>query len=294
MRPRKAVIPAAGLGTRLLPATKSVPKELLPLVDLPAIHLIVEECAAAGISQIVLVGAVGKTAIDDYFDKAHRLEQTLAASGKEALIEPIRALMERVEVVSVRQREPRGLGHAVLTARPAVGDEPFAVLLPDDVFDADPPAIGQLADVFEATGRGTVALLATPGDEHRYGIIRGEKDATDPRRWRIEGLVEKPKKGEAPSSMAVMGRYVLPGEIFSILAETAPGAGGEIQLTDALQVLCAQRGLYGYEYTGTRYDTGTPLGYLKAGLAYAWKREELRPGLRATFEALLAGRPVPG
>jgi UTP--glucose-1-phosphate uridylyltransferase len=294
MRPRKAVIPAAGLGTRLLPATKSVPKELLPLVDLPAIHLIVEECAAAGITQIVLVSAVGKTAIEDYFDKAHRLEQTLAASGKESLLTPIRTLMEKVEVVSVRQREPRGLGHAVLTARPAVGDEPFAVLLPDDVFDADPPAIGQLSEVFDSTGQGTVALLSSPGEEHRYGIIRGEKDAQDPRRWKIAGLVEKPKAGTAPSSMAVMGRYVLPGEVFSILEQTPPGTGGEIQITDALEVLCQRRGMLGYEYQGTRYDTGTPLGYLKAGLAYAWKRPELREGLRGTFEALLAGRPVPG
>jgi UTP--glucose-1-phosphate uridylyltransferase len=293
MRPVKAVIPAAGLGTRLLPATKSVPKELLPLVDLPAIHLIVDECARAGITQIVLVSAVGKTAIEDYFDKSHRLEQTLAATGKEALIQKTRELMERVEVVSVRQREPRGLGHAVLTARPAVGDAPFAVLLPDDVFDAEPPAIGQLADIYEASGRGVVALLSTPGEEHRYGIIRGQKDPKNPRLWSIEDMVEKPRAGTAPSSMAVMGRYVLPGEVFSILEKTPPGAGGEIQLTDALKVLCGTRGLAGYEYTGTRYDTGTPLGYLKAGLAYAWKRPELRKGLEEAFRALLEGKEIP-
>jgi UTP--glucose-1-phosphate uridylyltransferase len=293
MRPTKAVIPAAGLGTRLLPATKSIPKELFPLVDLPAIHLIAEECVNAGITQLVLVSAVGKTAIEDYFDKSHRLEQTLEKTGKEALIARTRALMERLEVVSVRQREPRGLGHAVYQARAVVGDEPFAVLLPDDLFDADPPAIGQLAKVFDETGRGVVALLSTPGEEHRYGIIKGEKDKADPRRWVISDMVEKPKQGTAPSSMAIMGRYVLPGEIFGILEKTPPGAGGEIQLTDALKVLGQSRGLLGYEYTGVRYDTGTPLGYLKTGLAYAWKDKALREGLTEAFQALLAGKPLP-
>lgn len=293
MRPVKAVIPAAGLGTRLLPATKSVPKELLPLVDLPALHLIVEECAQAGITQIILVSATGKTAMEDYFDKNHRLEQTLAAQKKESLIAKTRELMEKVEVVAIRQREPKGLGHAVLTARPAVGDAPFAVLLPDDIFDCDPPAIGQLAEQFDKSGIGTVALLETPGEEHRYGMIKGSPTQEDPRLWNIQDMVEKPKPGTAPSSMAILGRYVLPGEIFSHLEKTPPGAGGEIQLTDALKMLCQARGLNGYRYHGTRYDTGTPLGFLKANLAYAWKRPELREELAETFRALLDGKPVP-
>jgi UTP--glucose-1-phosphate uridylyltransferase len=293
MRPVKAVIPAAGLGTRLLPATKSVPKEMLPLVDTPALHLIAEECADAGITQIILVSATGKSSMEDYFDRNYRLEETLSNQKKEALIEKTRALMSRIEVVSIRQREPRGLGHAVLTARPAVGDAPFAVLLPDDVFDANPPAIGQLADVYEATGKGCVALLETPGEEHRYGIVKGSPTQEDPKRWDIADMVEKPKQGTAPSSMAIMGRYVLPGEIFSILEKTAPGAGGEIQLTDALRVLCQTKGLYGYQYSGTRYDTGTALGFLKANLAYAWKRPEMRDELAKTFQALLDGKPVP-
>jgi UTP--glucose-1-phosphate uridylyltransferase len=293
MRPVKAVIPAAGLGTRLLPATKSVPKEMLPLVDIPALHIIAEECANAGITQLILVSAVGKTAMEDYFDKSYRLEETLAAQGKMNLLVKTQALLERIEVISIRQREPRGLGHAVLTARAAVGDAPFAVLLPDDIFDADPPAIGQLCDVYEATSKGCIALLETPGEEHRYGIVKGKPTAEDPRRWNIEDMVEKPKAGTAPSSMAIMGRYVLPGEIFDILEKTPPGAGNEIQLTDAMRVLCLAKGMHGYQYHGTRYDTGTALGFLKANLAYAWKRPEMRQALAETFKALLDGKPVP-
>lgn len=292
MRPIKAVIPAAGLGTRFLPATKTVPKELLPLVDVPAIHLIVEECVQAGISQVILVSAAGKSAIEDYFDTQHRLEQTLAQTQKEHLLERTRALMEKVEIISVRQREPKGLGHAVLMARPVVGKEPFAVLLPDDIFDASPPAVGQLSDVSDRTGCGVVALLSTPGEEHRYGIIKGQQEPSDPRLWKISDLVEKPKAGTAPSSMAIMGRYVLPGEIFEVLEKTAPGAGGEIQLTDALRVLSQGSGLFGYQYTGTRYDTGTPLGYLKANLAYAFRRDDMRDSLREVFRALLDGREI--
>jgi UTP--glucose-1-phosphate uridylyltransferase len=276
---RKAVIPAAGLGTRFLPATKAVPKELLPIVDRPTIQYIVEEAVAAGVRDVILVCARGKDSIVDHFDIAAELESHLERTGKHALRDQLRAIAKMANVVTVRQQEPLGLGHAVLCARDLVGDEPFVVMLGDDIIDAAVPAAKQLADCHERHGLGTIALMEVPPAEaHLYGIAAGRP--LDDRTIRIEQLVEKPK-ANAPSNLAVIGRYVLPPRIFGILEQVVPGVGGEIQLTDALAVLAREEGLLGYRFEGDRYDAGDRFGYLKANIAYALKRPELAPQLRA-------------
>jgi UTP--glucose-1-phosphate uridylyltransferase len=276
---RKAVIPAAGLGTRFLPATKAVPKELLPIVDRPTIQYIVEEAVAAGVEEVILVCARGKDSIVDHFDIAPELEAHLSRTGKEALRDQMRAIAKMANVVTVRQQEPLGLGHAVLCAKALVGDEPFVVMLGDDVIDAAVPAAKQLADCYQRNGGlGTIALLEVPAAEtHMYGIAAGR--AIDARTLRIEKLVEKPKK-DAPSNLAVIGRYVLPPRIFEILEQVKPGVGGEIQLTDALAVLAREEGLLGYRFEGDRYDAGDRFGYLKANIAFAMKRPELAGPLK--------------
>lgn len=286
MRPRKAVIPAAGLGTRFLPATKAVPKEMLPIVDVPTIQLIVEEAVAAGIEEIILVNGRGKGAIEDHFDHAYELEDTLRRRGKIDLADQMARIASLVRLVSIRQKQPLGLGHAVLVAREAIGDEPFAVLLGDDLYDAARPAIGQLMDVFERTGRGAVAVMEVPtGQEHLYGVVAGEREAAG--LVRVTDMVEKPAPGTAPSRLAIVGRYVLPKEIWPILAATKPGKGGEIQLTDGLLALARAQGLYATTLDGTRHDAGDRLGYLRANLAYALKRPELADGVRALCRELL-------
>jgi UTP--glucose-1-phosphate uridylyltransferase len=276
---RKAVIPAAGLGTRFLPATKAVPKELLPIVDTPTIQYIVAEAVAAGVRDVILVCARGKDSIVDHFDIAAELEAYLERAGKIALRDQMRAIAKMANVVTVRQQEPLGLGHAVLCARDLVGDEPFVVMLGDDIIDAEVPAARQLADCYRRHGLGTVALMEVPlEDTPMYGIAAGR--AVDPRTIRIETLVEKPRR-DPPSNLAVIGRYVLPPRVFEVLETVAPGAGGEIQLTDALAVLAREEGLLGYRFEGQRYDAGDRLGYLKANIAFAMKRPELRDQLRA-------------
>ena len=290
-RVRKAVIPAAGLGTRFLPATKSVPKEMLPIVDVPTLQLIVEEAVAAGIEQIVVVTGRGKSSIEDHFDVSYELERTLRDRGKTELLAGIERISQLVRLVSVRQKEPLGLGHAVLVARQIIGDEPVAVLLGDDLFDCEGrrPAIGQLIDESERLGgKGVVSLMEVPvGQEQLYGIVAGKPDGA--RGFKIDDMVEKPAPGTAPSRLAIVGRYVLPAEIWEILAHTKPGKGGEIQLTDALKEL-AQRGsgCYGLTVDGTRHDAGDKLGYLGANLAWALKRDDLRPGLLALMKRLVA------
>ena len=252
---RKAVLPVAGLGTRFLPATKAVPKEMLPLVDVPSIQIIVEECVAAGFEEVIFVTARGKSAIEDHFDRAAELEALLERRGKTEDLARVRRPQEMARFVSVRQAEARGLGHAVLCARDAVGDEPFAVLLGDDLVDAGAgvPAIRQLANVYERTGTGVVALYeVAAGQEHLYGIVDGKR--TGPREMALSKMIEKPAPGTAPSRLAIIGRYLLPPEIFEILAATPPGRGGEIQLTDALATLCARRGLVGLEIEGQAGD----------------------------------------
>jgi UTP--glucose-1-phosphate uridylyltransferase len=276
---RKAVIPAAGLGTRFLPATKAVPKELLPIVDTPTIQYIVAEAVAAGVRDVIIVNAKGKETIVDHFDVAKELEMHLERTGKTALRDEIRAIAKMANVVSIRQQEPLGLGHAVLCARDLVGDEPFVVMLGDDVIDAAVPGAKQLADCYARHGLGTIALMEVPAEEtHLYGIAAGT--AVDDRTIRIERVVEKPKR-DPPSRLAVIGRYVLPPRVFEILDAVEPGVGGEIQLTDALAVLAREEGLLGYRFEGDRYDAGDRFGYLKANIAFALKRPDLREPLLA-------------
>lgn len=282
---RKCVVPAAGLGTRFLPATKAVPKEMLPIVDTPTIQLIVEEAVQAGCEELVLIQGRYKAAIEDHFDISYELERTLADRGKQKERDALRRISELTRLVSVRQKEPLGLGHAVLCAKSVVGDEPFAVALGDDLIDSEVPGIKQLVDCYERHGKGVVALMRVPESEtHLYGIAAGTRIGD--REIRIEQLVEKPKSNP-PSNLAVIGRYVLPGKVFGLLEETKPGVGGEIQLTDALAELARTDGLIGYEFEGERHDAGDRLGYLKANVAYALKRPDLREGLLTYLKQVL-------
>jgi len=286
---RKAVIPAAGLGTRFLPATKAVPKEMLPIVDVPTIQLVIDEAVRAGITDVVVINGRGKHAIEDHFDHAYELEHTLRERGSAKLADEMAAISSLVRLHSVRQKQPLGLGHAVLCARDAVGDEPFAVLLGDDLIDNDgDPGIAQLMRVHAETGAAAIAIMEVPaGKEHMYGIVSGERDAHG--RMRIRDMVEKPRPGTAPSRWAIVGRYVLPAEVWPHLAATRPGAGGEIQLTDALsELIGSTHGMYGVVVEGTRHDAGDKLGYLRANLAYALKRPELRDGVLALCREMLA------
>jgi UTP--glucose-1-phosphate uridylyltransferase len=281
---RKAVIPAAGLGTRFLPATKAVPKELLPIVDKPTIQYIVEEAIAAGVEQVILIVAKGKDSIVDHFDIAGELEAHLERAGKHALKQQMRDIARLAQVVSIRQQEPLGLGHAVLCAKDVVGDEPFVVMLGDDIIDAPVPGTKQLADCWDRHGLGTIALMEVPPAEtSMYGIAAGTP--VDDRTLRIRELVEKPK-ANPPSNLAVIGRYVLPPRVFQILERVKPGVGGEIQLTDALAVLAREDGLLGYRFEGDRYDAGDRFGYLKANIRYALKRPELAGPLRHLLEEI--------
>src|SRR4051812_27371941 len=277
---RKVVIPAAGLGTRFLPATKAVPKEMLPIVDTPTVQLIVEEAVQAGADQIVLVNGRGKSAIEDHFDRSYELEDTLSRKNKHELFNQIRRISDMVRLISVRQKEPMGLGHAVLAAKPAIGEDWFGVLLGDDLIDSEEPAIGQLARISRKTGKAAVALMPVPDDQTQmYGVAAGTPDADG--NLLIDRMVEKPARGTAPSNLAVIGRYLLPPDIFGILEQVKPGAGGEIQLTDGLAVLAQQGRLVGVRFKGDRYDAGDRLGYLQANIAYALQRPDLRDGLLA-------------
>ena len=283
---RKGVIPAAGVGTRFLPATKAIPKELLPIVDKPTIQYIVEEAVASGIEQVILITAQGKGAVEDHFAVSAELEKLLKRQKKEDLLQMVKELSEMVRMVAVRQNEPGGLGHAVLCAREAVGDEPFAVLLGDDLVDAEPPCLAQMVEIARQKGGAVIALLRVPATEtHLYGIIRGEQ--VDERIYRIEELVEKPAPDQAPSNLAIIGRYILPPEIFSILEKTPPGKGGEIQLTDALQTLARRMPVYGYEFTGDRYDAGDKIGCLQANIAFALKRPEMAERLKEFIKKII-------
>jgi UTP--glucose-1-phosphate uridylyltransferase len=289
---RKAVLPVAGLGTRFLPVTKAIPKEMLPIVDVPSIQLIVEECVGSGIEEIILVTARGKSALEDHFDRAGELEALLERRGKTADLALARKPAELARIISVRQAEARGLGHAVLCAREAVGDEPFAVVLGDDLLDARVPGVRQVVDVYERWGTGVVGLKEVAvGQEHLYGIVEGQNVRA--REWKLSRLVEKPAPGTAPSRLAAIGRYVLPAEIFAILAETPPGRGGEIQLTDGLATLCARRGLHGVEMAGQRFDAGDRGGYVLAQLHWALKRKEIAAEVRAGAKRILEETPDP-
>jgi UTP--glucose-1-phosphate uridylyltransferase len=275
MKLRKAVIPVAGLGTRFLPATKTVPKELLPIVDIPSIQYVVQEAVDAGIQEIIFVTGRGKDSIEDHFDEAPELEQVLAERGQNEMIKMLRRIAEMTEVVSVRQKKPLGLGHAVLCARDLVGDEPFAVMLADDLIDSEVPCIRQLLEVFEQTSESVIALMEVlPEEVHQYGVIRG-KEIRD-RLYQVEATVEKPSAQEAPSRMAIIGRYILRPEIFAILESLPPGKGGEIQLTDGLAQLVQKRKMYGCKFQGQRHDIGDKFGFVRATIAYALKRPDLK------------------
>jgi UTP--glucose-1-phosphate uridylyltransferase len=285
MKIRKAVIPVAGLGTRFLPATKTVPKELLPIIDIPSIQYVVQEAVDAGIQEIIFVTGRGKDGIEDHFDEAPELEQILADRGQTATVDMLRRIAEMTEVVSVRQKKPLGLGHAVLCARDLVGDEPFAVMLADDLIDAETPGIRQLVDIFTETEESVIALMKVSLDEvHQYGVIKGKE--VKPRLYAVEATVEKPAAKDAPSQLAIIGRYVLRPEIFSILQTLPPGRGGEIQLTDGLAQLVQERKIFGCEFTGDRYDIGDKFGFVRATVAYALKRKDLRDKLIEYLKSL--------
>ncbi|KRT75420.1 MAG: UTP-glucose-1-phosphate uridylyltransferase, UTP--glucose-1-phosphate uridylyltransferase [Candidatus Rokubacteria bacterium CSP1-6] len=285
MRVRKAVFPAAGLGTRFLPATKAQPKEMLPLVDKPMIQYVVEEAVASGLTEIIIVTGRGKRAIEDHFDAAFELEYYLQDRGKLEELAEIKTISELASVSYVRQREPLGLGHAILCARPLVGEEPFGVFLGDDLIVAPNPCMRQLLGVFERYGGPVVAVERVPGDQiSRYGVIRPKP--LEGKVYEVLDLVEKPAAREAPSDLAIIGRYVLTPDLFPVLAETRPDARGEIQLTDALRTLRRTRALYAVEFEGKRYDTGDKLGFLKATVEFALARPDLAEPFRAYLKTL--------
>ena len=290
---RKAVFPAAGHGTRFLPATKAQPKEMLPLVDKPLIQYGVEEAVRSGVSNIIIVTGRGKSAIEDHFDVSFELEHVLEVRGKRDLLEAVRGISEMINVAYVRQKEALGLGHAVLRARELVGGEPFAVVLSDDVIDAATPCLRQLLDVYETHGAPVLALMEVPKESvSAYGVVRAEPvryNGGEDRLFRIHSLVEKPRPGEEPSNLAIIGRYVLTPEIFHSIECVEPGAGGEIQLTDGLRQLLSTERILACRFEGCRYDAGEKLGFLKATVEFALKNDDLGPAFRAYLRSLNLG-----
>jgi len=284
---RKAVFPAAGLGTRFLPATKAVPKEMLALVDKPVLQYGIEEAVASGIEHIIVVTGRGKGIMEDHFDFTPELDATLERKGKKELLEVSRRAATLARISFVRQKEPLGLGHAVLCAKELVGNEPFAVLLPDDVIDAEPPCIKQMIDVFNEKGGSVLATMTVEGPAiGAYGVLAGSVDATNPRIYNCTGMVEKPRFEDAPSSQAIIGRYILTPRVFELLETTKPGAIGEIQLTDGILALLKEEKVYGYSFEGRRYDTGDKFGMLTATVEFALKRPEFGDKLRTYLKGL--------
>jgi UTP--glucose-1-phosphate uridylyltransferase len=287
---RKAVFPAAGLGTRFLPATKAQPKEMLPLVDKPLIQYGVEEAIHSGIQNMIIVTGRGKTAIEDHFDVSFELEQLLESRGKKDLLSVVRSVSDMIDVAYIRQKEALGLGHAVLRAKDLVGQESFAVVLSDDVIAAETPCLRQLLDIHEFFGAPVLAVMEVPKESlSSYGVVdadpvahNGPKD----RLFRIRDMVEKPKPSEAPSNLAIIGRYVLTPEIFDCITQVEPGSGGEIQLTDGLKQLLRSRPIYAYRFEGTRYDAGDKLGFLKATVEFALQRDDLGGPFREYLKSL--------
>ncbi len=288
---RKAIIPAAGLGTRFLPATKAMPKEMLPIVDTPTIQYIVEEAVRSGIEDIIIVTGKGKRAIEDHFDYAVELEQNLLSKDKLDVLESVRKSSEMADIHYIRQKEPKGLGHAVWSARKFIGDEPFAVLLGDDIVVSDIPATKQLMNVYEETGSSVVGVKTVPREEtSRYGIV--DPVSQDDRCYEVGNFVEKPAVEEAPSNLAIMGRYILTPEIFNILEDQETGAGGEIQLTDAIQQLNKLEKVFAYDFEGTRYDVGDKLGFILTTLDFALKNSELKAPLLQRMGEILSKENV--
>ncbi|WHX60519.1 UTP--glucose-1-phosphate uridylyltransferase GalU [Peribacillus frigoritolerans] len=274
----KAIIPAAGLGTRFLPATKAMPKEMLPIVDKPTIQYIVEEAVASGIKDIIIVTGKGKRAIEDHFDYAPELEQNLLEKGKVELLNKVQYSSKLANIHYIRQKEPKGLGHAVWCARKFIGDEPFAVLLGDDIVQSEIPCLKQLINQFEETNNSIIGVQTVPKEEtNRYGII--DPAFQDGRLYQVENFVEKPALGTAPSNLAIMGRYILTPEIFSMLDQQEAGAGGEIQLTDAIQQLNQTQQVFAYDFEGKRYDVGEKLGFVKTTIEFALQNQEIKDDL---------------
>jgi UTP--glucose-1-phosphate uridylyltransferase len=285
MRVRKAVVLAAGYGTRLLPATKAQPKESLPLVDKPIIQYTIEEAVGAGLRQVIIVTAASKRAVEDHFDRSLELEMTLREKGDLSRLAEIQRISDLADFVYVRQKEQRGVGHAVLQARDIVGDEPFLLMFPDDVLVADVPVSQQMVDVFDERGGSVIAVEEVPPTEvESYGIVGG--DEAGDRVWQVNALVEKPKPEEAPSNLGIVGRYVLTPEIFDVIERTPPGKGREVQLTDAIAMLMEEQPVFAYEFVGRRYDTGRPLGLLTAAIEIGLRRADIGPGLREFLRTL--------
>ncbi len=286
-RVRKAVFPAGGLGTRFLPATKVIPKEMLALVDKPILQYGVEEAIASGIEHIIIVTGRGKSAMEDHFDVSYELDAMLKQKGKTELLAVSRGVSSMARISYVRQKEPLGLGHAVLCARELVGDEPFAVVLPDDVIDADPPCLKQMIDVFDERAGSVLATMTIEGPGiSAYGVLAGSPDPANPRIYNCTGMIEKPKFEDAPSKQAIIGRYVLTPRIFELLEQTKPGAGGEIQLTDALKDLVKEEKVFGYTFEGKRFDVGDKFGMLQATVEFALKRPEFAEKFREYLKGL--------
>ena len=284
---RKAVFPAGGLGTRFLPATKVIPKEMLALVDKPIIQYGVEEAIASGIEHIIIVTGRGKSAMEDHFDHSFELDATLERRGKQELLAVSRGVANLARISYVRQKEPLGLGHAVLCAKDLVGDEPFGVILPDDVIQAETPCLKQIIDVFDEKGGSVLATMTIEGPGISvYGVLAGSQDPGNSRIYNCTGMVEKPKFEDAPSKQAIIGRYVLTPRVFELLEQTKPGAGGEIQLTDGIKALLKEEKVFGYTFEGKRYDAGDKFGMLQATVEFALKRPEFGERFRSYLKGL--------
>lgn len=288
MKIRKAIIPAAGLGTRFLPATKAQPKEMLPIVDKPAIQYIIEEAAASGIEDILIISGRGKRAIEDHFDKAYELEETLAKKGKWSILKDVQQISELANIHYIRQKEPNGLGDAIYCARSFIGNEPFAVMLGDDIVQNETePCLKQLMDVYEKYQHSIIGVQkVAPEDVSKYGIV-SLSDRQEEHIYTVEDLVEKPSTSDAPSTVAVMGRYILKPEIFSVLKDLEPGSGGEIQLTDALKKLLVDDKVLAYHFKGKRYDIGDKLGFIQATIDFALKRPDLKMELEDYMKSII-------
>lgn len=285
MNVRKAIIPAAGLGTRFLPATKAQPKEMLPIVDKPTIQYIIEEAVEAGIQDIIVVTGRNKRSIEDHFDRSIELELELEKSGKQEMLDMVRDISDMANIHYIRQKEPRGLGHAILAAQHFIGDEPFAVLLGDDVVVSKQPCLGQMLDVFKEYQTSILGVQTVAHEVvDKYGIIAGKQ--VDERVYKVNDMVEKPAPEEAPSNVAVLGRYIITPEIFRFLETQDAGKGGEIQLTDALKRLAKEQAMYAYDFKGHRYDVGSKVGFIQANIEFALRREELRAEMEAYLQKL--------
>jgi len=286
MKVHKAIIPAAGLGTRFLPATKAQPKEMLPIVDKPTIQFIVEEAVASGIEDIIIVTGRGKRAIEDHFDKSYELEEVLKKSNKEDLLALVRDISNLVNIHYIRQKEPRGLGHAIYCAKSFIGNEPFAVLLGDDIVKSDVPCLKQLIDVYDEYNTTVLGVQKVPAsDVSKYGIVAGKQ--VDERVIKVTEMIEKPDIDEAPSDIAILGRYILSPSVFTYLENISPGKGGEIQLTDAIREMMHREAVYAYDFIGKRYDVGNKMGFLQATVEFALDRDDLKDEFRAWLEELL-------